>query len=121
MLASLNTPKPVEVVLGGSRIRSFFAGEKQFRPDSDLDIGFNSKMKTKQIETILDNFDAGGLLKSERVIRIFSGNNPLSGLIVSPQEFFQRSGVRGPFPPERAGQPFGPSGYISIHPDGKLH
>jgi hypothetical protein len=116
---AFNPNKPVEVVLGGSRVRSYF-GEGTFRPDSDLDIGFNAKMKNNQVDRILDSFDAEGPLQSERGIRIFSGNNPPSGLIESPQEFFQRSGVRGPFPPERAGEPFGPSGFISFHPDGTV-
>ncbi|MBL8506953.1 MAG: hypothetical protein JNM11_00705, partial [Chitinimonas sp.] len=117
--SAFNPNKPVEVVIGGSRVRSFF-GEGPFRPDSDLDIGFAAKMKNHQIDNILDAFDSAGALKSERGIRIFSGNNPPSGPIVSPQEFFQRSGIRGPFPPERAGQPFGPSGYISVHPNGTI-
>ncbi|GKS92669.1 hypothetical protein AVTE2539_24910 [Acidovorax sp. SUPP2539] len=117
--AAFNPNKPVEVVLGGSRVRSYF-GEGTFRLDSDLDIGFNAKMKNNQVDRILDAFDAQGLLQSERGIRIFSGNNPPSGPIISPQEFFQRSGLRGPFPPERAGQPFGPSGFISFHPDGTI-
>ncbi|MEH6460636.1 hypothetical protein [Chitinimonas sp. JJ19] len=117
--SAFNPNKPVEVVIGGSRVRSFF-GEGAFRPDSDLDIGFAAKMKNHQIDNILDAFDSAGALKSERGIRIFSGNNPPSGPIVSPQEFFQRSGIRGPFPPERAGQPFGPSGYISVHPNGTI-
>ena len=116
---AFNPNKPVEVVLGGSRVRSYF-GEGTFRPDSDLDIGFNSKMKNHQVDGILDAFDAQGPLQSERGIRIFSGNKPPSGRIDSPQEFFQRSGVRGPFPPERAGEPFGPSGFISFHPDGTI-
>lgn len=117
--SAFNPNKPVEVVIGGSRVRSFF-GEGSFRPDSDLDIGFAAKMKNHQIDNILDAFDSAGALKSERGIRIFSGNNPPSGPIVSPQEFFQRSGIRGPFPPERAGQPFGPSGFISVHPNGTI-
>lgn len=117
--AAFNPNKPVEVVLGGSRIRSFF-GQGTFRLDSDLDIGFAAKMKNHQIDNILDSFDASGVLKSERQIKIFSGNKPLSGPIVSPQEFFQRSGFRGPLPPERAGEPFAPSGYISFHPNGTI-
>ncbi len=116
---AFNPNKPVEVVLGGSRVRSYF-GEGTFRLDSDLDIGFNAKMKNNQVDRILDAFDAQGPLQSERGIRIFSGNNPPSGPIISPQEFFQRSGFRGPFPPERAGQSFGPSGFISFHPDGTI-
>ncbi len=116
--ASFNPHKPVEVVVGGSRVRSFF-GKGEFRLDSDLDIGFNAKMKNKQIDTILDAFDSAGSLKSERGIRIFSGNNPPSGSIKSPQEFFQRSGIRE-FPPERYGEPFSPSGHISYHPDGTI-
>jgi hypothetical protein len=116
--ASFHPNKPVEVVIGGSRVRSFF-GEGKYRPDSDLDIGFNAKMKNKQIDTILDAFDRSGSLASERGIRIFSGNKPPSGLIESPQEFFQRSGIRE-FPPARYGEPFSPSGYISYHPDGTI-
>nr|WP_314902330.1 hypothetical protein [uncultured Deefgea sp.] len=117
--SAFNPNKPVEEVIGGSRVRSFF-GEGTFRANSDLDIGFAAKMKNHQIDYILDAFDSTGTLKSERGIRIFCGNNPPSGPIVSPQEFFQCSGIRGPFPPERAGQPFGPSGYISVPPNGTI-
>lgn len=116
--AAFNPNKPVEVVIGGSRVRSIFENPN-FRLDSDLDIGFAAKMKNSQIDKILDQFDAIGPLKSERGIKIFSGNNPPSGPIASPQEFFQRSGVRE-FPIERMGEPFGPSGYISFHPDGTI-
>ena len=115
----LNPNKPVEVVLGGSRVRSYF-GEGTYRLDSDLDTGFNAKMKNNQVDRILAAFDAQGPLQSERGIRIFPGDNPPSGPIISPREFFQRLGFRGPFPPERAGQPFGPSGFISFHPDGTI-
>jgi hypothetical protein len=40
--------------------------------------------------------------------------------IVSPEEFFMRSGVRGPQDGSKAGQPFGPSGYIKVAPDGRV-
>lgn len=116
--AAFNPTKPVPVVIGGSRVRSYF-GKGKFRKDSDLDIGFDAKMKNKQIDNILESFDKSGNLKSERGIRIFSGNKPPSGEIKSAQEFFQRSGTRE-FPPERYGEPFEPSGYISFHPDGKI-
>ncbi len=116
--AAFDPRKPVEVVLGGSRVKSFF-GKGEFRSSSDLDIGFNAKMKNSQIDRVLNSFDEAGELVSERGIKIFSGNKPPSGVIESPQEFFQRSGIRD-FPPERAGEPFGPSGYISISPDGTM-
>ena len=116
--AAFDPRKPVEIVLGGSRIKSFF-GKGEFRLDSDLDIGFNAKMKNNQIDRVLDSFDNAGELMSERGIKIFSGNKPPSGLIESPQEFFQRSGIRD-YPPSRAGELFGPSGYISVNPDGTI-
>ncbi len=117
--AAFEPRKPVEVVIGGSRVRNFF-GKGEFRLDSDLDIGFNAtKMKNSKINRILNSFDEAGDLVSERDIKIFSGNKPKSGIIESPQEFFQRSGIRE-FPPSRAGEPFVPSGYISINPDGTI-
>ncbi|MET1257446.1 hypothetical protein [Aliikangiella maris] len=116
--AAFDPRKPVEVVIGGSRVRNFF-GKGEFRLDSDLDIGFNAKMKNSQIDRILNSFDEAGDLVSERGVKIFAGNKPPSGIIESPQEFFQRSGIRE-FPPSRAGEPFGPSGYISINPDGTI-
>lgn len=115
--ASFNTDKPVEVVLGGSRIRNFF-GQGEFRATgdniSDLDIGFNAKMSNRQVDRILDQFDSAGSLKSEKAIKISSGNKPPSGYIESPQQFFQHSGLR------YDGTPYRPSGYISVHPDGTI-
>lgn len=107
----------MEVVIGGSRVRSFF-GQGEFRATgdsiSDLDIGFNSKMSNRQVNRILDEFDSAGSLSSERGIKISSGNNPPSGYIESPQQFFQHSGLR------YDGTPYSPSGYISFHPDGTI-
>ena len=109
----------IEVVLGGSRVRSFF-GEGTFRPDSDLDIGFNvENLNTNKFKALLNPFEKAGPLKPEKGLRIFTGNETKNvPKIESPQEFFQRSGVRTD--PGREGQLFTPSGSITIKPDGTI-
>ncbi|UAA37567.1 hypothetical protein KIH87_12695 [Paraneptunicella aestuarii] len=116
--SAFNLKNPAEVVIGGSRVRSQFGGPIN-RVDSDLDIGFNNEISSGQVKRILNNFDNAGELRSERGIRIVTGNKPKSGLITSPQDFFQLSGKRT-YPLSQAGQPFVPSGYISINPNGTV-
>lgn len=52
--------------------------------------------------------------------RIVPGNStPQIPTIRSPEEFFQRSGTRGPMD-ARAGTPYEPSGSITATPDGEV-
>jgi RHS repeat-associated protein len=101
------------VVFGGSRIRG------NFRPDSDLDVGFGN-LSTNQARTVLIKAEKEGGLKLETNIRIVPGNKPKTlPEISTPEEFFQRSGTRQP-PDPRAGEPFEPSGTITVDPDGAI-
>ncbi|ODM27839.1 MBL fold metallo-hydrolase [Acetivibrio mesophilus] len=56
----------------------------------------------------------------EDKIKIVTGNETKNiRKIISPEEFFQRSGVRG-INDAKAGQPFYPSGSITVTPDGQI-
>ena len=100
------------VVFGGSRVSSHF-GRGAFKPTSDLDIGFTEPLKTKHVKKILNKFDNAGPLKSERGIKI----TPENPKIATPEEFFQRSGVRYKLDSKTF---FGPSGSITAYPDGRV-
>ena len=105
------------VVIGGSRVRASF-GQGGYRPDSDLDVGFGS-LTVAQAARIIARITALGPLQLETT-RIVPGNQtPSIPLIQSPEEFFQRSGIRSAADPQ-AGQPFGPSGSYTFHPDGSI-
>lgn len=105
------------VVIGGSRIRAAFA-MGTFRPDSDLDVGFGS-LTVRQALRIIPRISSIGPLQLETT-RIVPGNQtPNIPLIQSPEEFFQRSGIRSGGGPQ-VGQPFGPSGSFTFHPDGSI-
>jgi hypothetical protein len=89
-----------------------------YRPDSDLDVGFGS-LTVSQAARIIVRITAIGPLQLE-MTRIVPGNQtPSIPLIQSPEEFFQRSGIRSASDPQ-AGQPFGPSGSYTFHPDGSI-
>ena len=105
------------VVIGGSRIR-YALGKGVYRMDSDLDVGFGSLTRS-QAGRIITLLNALGPLVLEKT-RIVPGNQTVHiPMIVSPEEFFQRSGIRGPADP-MAGQPFEASGSYSFHPDGSI-
>ncbi len=105
------------VVIGGSRVRAAF-GMGTFRPDSDLDVGFGS-LTVSQAGRIIVQISSIGPLQLERT-RIVPGNQtPSIPLIQSPEEFFQRSGIR-PAADPHAGQPYGPSGSYTFYPDGSI-
>lgn len=105
------------VVIGGSRARVTF-GQGTMRPDSDLDVGFGS-LTVSQAGRVIHAVTRLGPLILEST-KIVPGNRPPSiGLIHSPEEFFQRSGIRAPADPQ-AGQPFQPSGSYTFHPDGTI-
>ena len=105
------------VVFGGSRVRG------DFHNDSDVDVGFghiNATKAGKVIKKINDkskNID--GVLDLEST-RIVPSNETLSiTKIESPEEFFQRSGIRAD-KDEKAGQSYVPSGSITINTDGTI-
>jgi hypothetical protein len=105
------------VVIGGSRVSASF-GIAQCRSDSDLDVGFGS-LSVGQAGRIINRVTQMGPLTLETT-RIVPGNQtPGIPPIQSAEEFFQRSGIR-PIRDPRAGQPFGPSGSYTFHPDGSI-
>lgn len=108
--------KGSSVVFGGSRVRG------DFRPDSDLDVGFGSLSKSQAGKLIARQNakfgDQPGHLQLEST-RIVPGNEtPNIPRIESPEEFFRRTGVRSD--PGREGEPFQPSGSITYNPDGTI-
>jgi len=107
------------LVFGGSRVkggaRTGLAGEVV----SDLDVGFTGLSK-RDITEIMKAYNARfGTPSQARPIEhnwIFPGSKrTVIPEIVSPEEFFMRSGQRGPDGP-RANKQFGPSGYILVDP-----
>lgn len=106
------------VVVGGSRIRGDFV------VGSDIDVGFgnlNANQAGKLIDGLNKHFSQDpNMLMLERT-RITPGNSTptITEPIVSPEEFFQRSGMRIP-PDPKAGQLFVPSGSITMKPDGTV-
>ncbi|MCH7293724.1 DUF6862 domain-containing protein [Acinetobacter higginsii] len=109
--------KNTSIVLGGSRIR----GDNTI--NSDIDVGFgslNSNQGWKAIKQIQSKSNKlEGALKLEET-RITPGNSTKSiPLIKSPEEFFQRNGIRG-VNDSKAGQVYLGSGSISVFPDGRI-
>jgi hypothetical protein len=106
---------PTSVTFGGSRVRG------NYGPASDVDIGFDEltmNQATKLIGKIRRNArETGGVMPEEFQIvpgRSVQGAAPIQ----SSAEFFQRSGIRTAGP--RAGEPFGPSGYVTFTPNGRV-
>lgn len=117
IILEISKGKNTSVVFGGSRVRG------NFTQNSDIDIGFghlNSNQADKTIKQITkksSNID--GALKLEDT-RIVPGNKTANiAEIQSPEEFFQRSGIRTS-PDNKAGQTYKPSGSITIDIDGKV-
>jgi hypothetical protein len=108
------------VVFGGSRVRGAARVDPEGKVISDLDVGFEG-LTRGQINGIMNDFNKkfGGSTKTKIIEHnwIYPGSTP-RGIpeIVSPEEFFLRSGARADGP--KSGQPFGPSGYIKVKPDG---
>ena len=92
-----------------------------FTPDSDLDIGFgnlNLNQATKLIGKIRKDARKGGGLKPEETKMVPGNKTDKIDEIQSPEEFFQRSGVRTEG--RRKGERFGPSGSLTLNPDGSV-
>lgn len=107
------------VIFGGSRIRG------NYTLTSDLDVGFGQLTSSQAGKIIKSNnaiFDAGkieGWLKMETT-KIIPGNETKSiERITTPEDFFQRSGVRSA-EDAKAGEAYGPSGSITVEPDGNI-
>ena len=115
VILEMGARRNTSIVIGGSRVRG------NATPKSDIDIGFghlNPNQAGKAISQIQrDSAKIPDALKVEDTI-IAPGNETKNiPRISSPEEFFQRSGTRvgrdG-----KAGQPFHPSGSVTIHPNG---
>lgn len=104
------------VVLGGSRIRG------DYKPDSDLDVGFGN-LSRGQAKRTIKKVNKKGPLNLESHIQIVPGHKTnYVPEIKSPEEFFQRAGIRistGRTDP-REGEPYLPSGSITVTPDGEI-
>ena len=110
-------------VFGGSRIRGDFTSGG-FGVGSDIDVGFgdlNANQAGKLIDSLNKQFSQdASMLMLERT-RITPGNSTptITDPIISPEEFFQRSGMRVA-PDLKAGQPYVPSGSVTVRPDGTI-
>jgi hypothetical protein len=110
-------------VFGGSRIRGDFKSGG-FLDGSDIDVGFgelNANQAGKLIDKLNKQFSLDPTqLRLERT-RITPGNTTptITSPIISPEEFFQRSGLRV-LPDPRAGEYYIPSGSITVRPDGSI-
>ena len=105
------------VVFGGSRVRG------DFHDGSDVDIGFghvNANKAVKMIKKINDKSqNINGYLNPEST-RIVPNNETANiSKIESPEEFFQRSGIRAD-KDKKSGQPYTPSGSITVNTDGTI-
>ncbi len=100
------------VVIGGSRVRG------NHRPDSDLDVGYGN-MSSTQAKKVNDKVSNHGPLKLEETRIVPGYESEVIPKITTPEEFFQRSGVRGLRDP-KAGQPYAPSGSITVTPQGEV-
>ena len=110
-------------VFGGSRIRGDFTSGG-FDVGSDIDVSFgdlNANQAGKLIDGLNKRFSQdSSMLMLERT-HITPGNSTptITEPIVSPEEFFQRSGMRVA-PDPKAGQPYVPSCSVTVTPDGRV-
>jgi hypothetical protein len=100
------------VVIGGSRVRG------DYTPISDLDVGFGNLTRS-QAKRVISRVSKAGPLQLERMPIVPGFQSTSVPQIQTPEEFFQRSGIRGPTDP-KAGQAFAPSGSITAKPDGAI-
>ena len=119
--AKANAESPI--VFGGSRIRGDF-NPCGYVSGSDIDVGFGNltaNQAGKVIDTLNKQFAKSPDLLRLESTRITPGNvtPTIEDPIKSPEEFFQRSGIRIS-PDSKAGQPFIPSGSITVKPGGTI-
>ena len=96
-------------MFGGSRLRG------DFKEGSDIDVGFGN-LSARQAQRVIKNINKQNLgLKLEELTIVPGKQTNTIAPMVSPEEFFQRSGIRagGDL---KAGQPYVPSGSITITP-----
>ncbi len=103
------------VVLGGSRVRG------DFKPASDIDVGFGnlSERQAQRVISKLNKQDGSLNLQLEELTIVPGKRTGTIDTIVSPEEFFQRSGFRAGGD-KRAGEQFFPSGSITLVPSGQI-
>jgi hypothetical protein len=99
-------------VFGGSRVRG------NHRLNSDLDVGFGNLSKA-QAGKIIKRASEAGPLELEKTQIVPDNQTPRLPKITTPEEFFQRSGVRES-PDPRAGENYNPSGSITATPNGEI-
>jgi predicted nucleotidyltransferase len=104
------------VVFGGSRVRG------NAHVGSDLDIGvygFPNNPLNKLIKAVNERASNGSFKLFLETTKIYDGNQTATiPLIVSPEEFFLRTGTRAKTEGEL--KAFTPSGFISISADGTI-
>ncbi|WP_016705038.1 RHS repeat-associated core domain-containing protein [Pseudomonas chlororaphis] len=109
--------RDTSVVIGGSRVR----GDNL--PGSDLDVGFggiNANQAYKHLKLLSRKFEGNDNFLPLENTRIVPGNKTDAiEEIKSPEEFFQRSGVRGERDAKK-GQPYKASGSITLEKDGTI-
>jgi hypothetical protein len=101
------------VVLGGSRLRG------NFNDASDLDVGFGN-LSERQAQRVIANINGQGYsVQLERLTIVPGKSTATISEILSPEEFFQRTGIRagGDL---NAGKPYYASGSITLTQDGKV-
>jgi hypothetical protein len=101
------------VVFGGSRIRG------NYTPTSDLDVGFGQLTGTQAGKILKKAHSIEGGLPIEQTKIVPGNSTPTIKTIISPEEFFQRRGIRGGGD-LKAGQEYLPSGSITVNPDGSI-
>ena len=100
-------------VFGGSRVRG------NFTDLSDIDVGFGS-LTQRQAQRVIGAINGEGhAVPMERLPIVPGKSTPTIPEIVTPEEFFQRSGIRAGGDP-RAGEPFFPSGSVTVTGDGRV-
>ena len=100
-------------VFGGSRVRG------NFTDLSDIDVGFGA-LTERQAQRLIGNINGQGhAVPMERLPIVPGKSTATIPQIVTPEEFFQRSGIRagGDL---KAGQPFFPSGSVTVTGDGRI-
>jgi hypothetical protein len=121
------------VVLGGSRVKSYFKRQKLFREEneiqdmgeelkkaSDLDIGYGN-LKPGSAGFINDTANKMGPPPIEQFIIMEGQKSPTFGPLPAPEEFFHMEGERPRDDPKSKIEPKAtPSGCITFAPDGTI-
>lgn len=85
-----------------------------------LDTQYPNKNLINVLEDLIEIFEPlDGALSLERTHIVPNNETPSISKIESPEEFFQRSGIRAD-KDEKSGQPYVPSGSITVNTDGTI-